>query len=140
MKWLQYISLFFLCLVCFSCASKQKGPVSFVDIENEPELINKIAVETVDLISQEKNVNTTINLVYDFGDALGDKIFEELKSRGYPLSETDGLQTNFVVNSLDGTRIYLSITMGKMMLSRIFIYEAQTGNLRPGSPLSIGEV
>ncbi len=140
MKWLKYASILFLCLVCFSCASKQKGPVSFVDIENEPELINTIAVEIVDLISQEKNINTTINLVYEFGDVLGDKIFEELKTRGFPLSESDGLHTSFVVNSLDGSRIYLSITMGKMMLSRIFIYEVQTGSLKPGSPLNIGEV
>ena len=114
--------------------------MSFVDIEGDPELIKKIVIEIVDLINQEKDVNTTINLVYEPDDVLGDNVLAELKKRGFPLSKNSGLTTTFIVNSYEVNKIYLSITIGKMILSRIFIYEAQTGVLIPESPLSKWEV
>lgn len=138
-KYLKIIPVFFLCLVCFSCASKQVEK-SYVDIEGNPDLIKKISLEIVDLINQEKSINTTINLVYDFGDVLGDEILEELKRRGFPLSETDGVTTTFVVRSHDFNKIYLSVSLDKLVMSRIFIYEEQTGKIIPGTPLSKGEV
>jgi hypothetical protein len=139
MKYIKIISVFFLCLVCLACAAKTQK-MSFVDIEGNPELIKKIVIEIVDLINQEKDVNTTINLVYEPDDVLGDNVLAELKKRGFPLSKNSGLTTTFIVNSYEVNKIYLSITIGKMILSRIFIYEAQTGVLIPESPLSKGEV
>ncbi len=140
MKYIKIVFIFFLVLSCISCASKQEKPISFVDIEGDQELTHKIVLEIADLIAQESTINTTIKLIYDFDDLLGDQLNDELKTRGFALSETDGVETTFTVNSLDATRIYIAIKMGKMLLSRIFVYEAQTGAIRPGSPLSKGEV
>ena len=139
MKYIKFISIFFLCLGCFSCAVKTQN-MSFVDIEGNPELIDKIVIEIVDLINQEKAINTTINLVYGPDNILGDDVLAELKKGGFPLSGDSGLTTTFIVDSHDANKIYLSITIGKMVLSRIYIYEAQTGLIKPGSPLSKGEV
>lgn len=140
MKPIKLLSVILLCLICASCASKRTEPVSFVEIKGNPDLIKKITLEIADLIQQEKSINETINLVYDLGDPIGDPLHEELKGRGFALSDVDGIKTTFVVTSFDATRIYLSVTMDKMMLSRIFIYEAQTGSIRPGTPLNKGEV
>ncbi len=139
MKYIKIASIFFICLGCFSCATKQQE-MSYVDTEGNPELIDMIAIEIVDLISQEKTINTTINLIYEPNNVLGDKVLAELKKRGFPLSFDSGLSITFTVNSHGANKIYLSIILEKMVLSRIFIYEEQTRLLKPGSPLSKGEV
>jgi hypothetical protein len=139
-KMIKFYMLLFLCLICFSCAGKQQPDMSYVDVDGDKELMNKIVVEIADLIHQEKNINTTINLVYDFSDTFGNLLFEELKGRGFALSDVDGVVTTYTVNSFEPNRIYLSITLDKMRLSRIFVYEAQTGTIKSFSPLSRGEV
>ncbi|MCP3876128.1 MAG: hypothetical protein GY699_23655 [Desulfobacteraceae bacterium] len=127
------------CLTGFSCATKQQS-FSYEDIEDDKKIVNRLALEIADLISQEKNVNTTINFINDSDSVLGDKVLTHLKTRGFPLSETDGVKVSFMAYRYDSNQIYLSITLGKTILSRIFIYEVQTGTLSVGSPLNKGEV
>ncbi|MBU1386947.1 MAG: hypothetical protein KKD32_03750 [Proteobacteria bacterium] len=132
--------LFILSLVCYSCAAKQQN-LSYVDIEGDPEIIKNLAVEIVGLIHMEKNVqNVVINLIYDKDNVLGDEILKELKDKGFALSDTDGTKTTFLVTSFEANKIYLSVTLDKMMLSRIYLYEAQTGTISVASPLNKGDV
>lgn len=139
MKYIKILSIFFICLICFSCATKNIAK-SYIDIEGNPDLIKKIIFEIADLINQEKNINTTINLVYDFDNVLGNEVLKELKKRGFPLSDTNGVRTTVIVGSHDFNKIYLTISLDQMILSRIYLYEAQTGAITPITPLSKGRV
>jgi len=140
MKTIKFLMVACLCIISFSCAAKQEKS-SYVDIEGNPDIIKKLAIEIVDLIHQEKNIaNTVIHLVYDGENAIADEVLTELKKRGFGLSDVDGITTAFTVESYGENRIYLCVTLDKTMFSRFFLFEAQTGKISPASPLCKGEL
>ncbi|MBU1389358.1 MAG: hypothetical protein KKE62_01375 [Proteobacteria bacterium] len=140
MKFIKFSIICCLVLSLFSCAPDSTGPASYVGV-NYPEITQALAIEIADLIQQEMNIPTTvINLAKDDENILSDKVLTILKNRGYAISQTEGTVTTFTIDELSANKIYLTITLDKIRLSRIYTYEAQTGKILPGSPLNKGEV
>lgn len=140
MKLIKTTIIFGLILSLFSCAANNKGPASYVGVDY-PEITQALAIEIADLIQQEKNITTVvINLADDQENILSGKVLKILKDRGYATSKTEGIVTTFTVDNLSENKIYLTVTLNKIRLSRVYIYQAQTGKILPGSPLNKGEV
>lgn len=140
MKYIQTVLILLFCSITFSCAAKDYSE-NYVDINGSPEIVKTMVVKVVDLIQAEKGVETTtIRLLRKGNTPFDIEVLSELKRRGFALSDTEGIATNFVIDGFEKNKIYVSVMLDKTILSRIFIYEAQTGVIKPGSPLSKGEV
>lgn len=140
MKKIKIFFFLLFCMACFSCATKTEN-LSYVDVNGNPEIVNEMVVRIVDLIQEEKGVeDTTINLMRKGTTVFDKAILDELQNRGFAMSETEGVITSFVIDSFEENKIYLTVTLDKIIFSQIFVYEAQTGMIKPGSPLNKGEV
>lgn len=133
-------AIIFVCLICFSCAAKQPESTSFVNV-NDPEIVPKITKQIVRLIKKEASIQKdTLNLVYGPENIIGTAVADELKQKGFALSETEGIKTVFTVDSFIENKIFICVIVNKKILSQVFVFETQTGIVKPNSPLSIGEV
>ena len=130
----------YLMIVCFfaallGCSGKR---AVFADNDN-PEIVKLVAVQIVDLIHQEKNIRETVITLSDKEKPVEIEVLAELKKRGFALADDGGTPTTVTVQDYGKKKIYLSVTVGKMILSRIFIYDARTDTLIPDSPLCKGD-
>ena len=125
-------------MALLACSGKQER-ATFTDNGN-PEIVKLVAVQIVDLIHQEKNIQETVITLSDKEKTPVEvEVLAELKKRGFALADEGGLPTAVTVQNYGKRKIYLSVTVGKMILSRIFIYDARTDTLIPDSPLCKGE-
>lgn len=129
------IACFFIALL--GCSGKRER-ATFTDNDN-PEIVKMVAVQVVDLIHQEKNIRETVITLSDKEKPVEVEVLAELKKRGFALADEGGIPTTVTVQDYGKKKIYLSVTLGKMILSRIFIYDARTDTLIPDSPLCKGE-
>lgn len=126
----------FMALV--ACSGKYER-ATFTD-SGKPEIVKLVAFQIADMIHQEKNIRETVITLSDKEKTPVDvEVLAELKKRGFALADEGGLPTAVTVQDYGKKKIYLSVTVGKTILSRIFIYDARTDTLIPDSPLCKGE-
>ena len=138
MKILKYLMFVCFFAALLGCSGKRERAM-FTDDDN-PEIVKRVAVQIVDLIHQERNIQeTVITLSEKDKTPVEVEVLAELKKRGFALSDEGGIPTSVTVQDHGKKKIYLSVTLGRMILSRIFIYDARTDTLIPDSPLCKGE-